>query len=219
MTHSDFPHSDFPRRLFYLIIAGACMCGQPLSAQPRGLTAYFKTLPPTDTLRVEVDLEPGLASADTIPNSLFFNALPAALLQEIDHVADSSEALVLGRYHFPLHNGIEAYWVEIRQFWFQHHSLFLYDTAKKTFTDRATLAEWYGGDGGQVLIGSWVFDFDGDGRKDIVRREIQHSMIPDGDTVLERTEEHASLLRWKKNRFTEKRLPQTDKRFPIRSFW
>jgi hypothetical protein len=90
---------------------------------------------------------------------------------------------------------------------------------------RATLAEWYGGDGGQVLMGSWVFDFNGDGRKDIVRREIQHSILPDADEAQEYTEEKAFLLRWNNSQFeeTEKTsLLQTKegvKRFPIRSVW
>ena len=66
----------------------------------------------------------------------------------------------------------------MRQFWFHHHSLLLYHTVENKFIDRITLAEWYGGDGGQTLIGSWVFDFDGDGDKDILQREVQHSMEP-----------------------------------------
>ena len=135
-----------------------------------------------------------LAGSDTIPNRLFFSTIPRTLLQEIDYLADSSEAVVLGRYHFTLDNNMEGYWVEIRQFWFQHHSLLLYDKRRKSYTGRITLAEWYGGDGGQILTGSWMFDFDGDGDQDIIRREIHHSMVPDRDTVLEQTEESAMLL-------------------------
>jgi hypothetical protein len=202
-------------------------CLQPISVSGQELLRYFQPLPPgTDTLHVEVNLETDtLPMGDTIPNDVFFTAMPTGFLQEIDYVADSSAALVLGRHHFPLNDSIEAYWVEIRQYWFQHHSLFLYDKFRKKMVGRATLAEWYGGDGGQVLMGSWVFDFNGDGRKDIVRREIQHSILPDADEAQEYTEEKAFLLRWNNSQFeeTEKTsLLQTKegvKRFPIRSVW
>ncbi len=144
------------------------------------------------------------------------------MLQEIDYLADSTQAMVLARQHFPLNDSITAYWVEIRQFWFQHQSLLLYNERRKAFTDRITLAEWYGGDGGQVLTGSWLFDFDGDGRKDIVRREIQHSLVLDGEEPQDRFEESATLLLWKSDHFAETALPDTAaviRRFPIRSFW
>ncbi len=213
------------RLTIFCLLASCPLAGQqPLSGHVQELLGYFEPAPAgTDTLHIEVDLETdSLLPGDTIPNRLFFGTIPAVFLQEIDYVADSSAALVLGRQHFSLNDSTEAYWVEIRQYWFQHHSLFMYDKRRKTFVGRATLAEWFGGDGGQVLIGSWVFDYDGDGQKDIFRREIQHSIQPNGDTVKERNRESASLLRWKNGLFSE--TPERSKkgktrRFPIRSFW
>ncbi len=163
-----------------------------------------------------------LAAGDTIPNALFFSTISPTLLQEIDYLADSAQAVVFGRQHFSLGDNLEAYWVEIHQFWFKHQSLLVYDKARKTFLDRVTIAEWYGGDGGQVLIGSWIFDFDGDGKKDIMRRDIQHSLVPDGETMLERTAESAALLLWKNGQFVETPLPDTAaavRRYPIRTLW
>lgn len=209
-----------------LCLAGFCLlaaCGQPPSLKEPELFTHFRPLVAADTLRVEISEEGDSAAVqDTIPNRLFFSAIPSPFLQEIDYLADSSQALVSGRYHFPLDDSVEAYWVEIRQFWFQHQSLLLYDKGRKQFTGRVTLAEWYGGEGGQVLTGSWIFDFDGDGKKDILRREIQHSMTPAGDTATERTAETASLFLWKNGRFTNTPLQDTAamvKRFPIRTFW
>lgn len=210
--------------LFCLLASCPLAAQQPLPGNVQELLGYFEQVPAhTDTLHIEVNLEPdSLSPGDTIPNQLFFSAIPAVYLQEIDYVADSSAALVLGRQHFPLNDSTEAYWVEIRQYWFQHHSLFVYNKHRKLFVGRATLAEWYGGDGGQVLIGSWVFDYDRDGQKDIFRREIQHSIQPHGDTVKERNRESASLLRWKNGLFsetTERSSKRKTRRFPIRSFW
>lgn len=213
------------QRSFFFLLCFSLLfsCQRPALPKEQTLMGYFQLHPPTDTLLVEIPEETEAPNTrDTIPNALFFSTLPPTLLQEIDYLADSAQAVVLGRQHFPLDDNLEAYWVEIHQFWFKHHSLLVYDKAGKTFTDRVTVAEWYGGDGGQVLIGSWLFDFDGDGKKDIVRRGIQHSLVPDGETMLERTEESALLLLWKNGQFVETPLPDTAaavRQYPIRMLW
>ena len=172
---------------------------------------------------MEACLEAGCDEpSDTIPNRLFFGEMPQAFLQEIEYVADSSMAIVLGRYHFPLNDSIEAYWVEIRQFWFHHHALLLYDKHKNSFTAWAKVAELYGGEADQLLVGSWIFDYDNDGQKDIIRREIWHGLTLKDDTAEERIEESAFLLRWENGHFTETMFTNFEemaKRFPIKSIW
>ena len=208
---------------FYFAIILLAACHLPVSSKDPAIFTHFRPLRPTDTLHIEIAADTdSVVGGDTIPNALFFTTIPPNLLQEIDYLADSSQALVLGRQYFSLNDGLVAYWVEIRQFWFQHHSLFLYNKRKKTFTNRITLAEWYGGDGGQVLIGSWLFDLDGDGKKDIVRREIQHSMVFEGEEPQEHIEESAAVLLWKNGNFVDAPVQDTAamiRRFPIRSFW
>lgn len=212
-----------PSFFFLLCFSLMLSCQRPGLPKERALTDYFEVRAPTDTLLVEISEETDVSNiGDTIPNALFFSTIPPTLLQEIDYLADSAQAVVFGRQHFPLDDNTEAYWVEIHQFWFKHHSLLVFDKAGKTFTDRVTIAEWYGGDGGQVLIGSWVFDFDGDSKTDIVRRDIQHSLVPDGETALERTAESAALLLWKNGQFVDTPLRDTAaviKLYPIRTFW
>lgn len=215
---------NFPRTLPHLltfslmILLAACQTSKSLQASK--MLAYFHPKPVSDTLHIEIDLEHNFKE-DTIPNRVFFSSIPKPLLDQIDYLADSSQALVLARMQFPLNEEITAYWVEIRQFWFQHHSLFLYNQNTQKFTDRITVAEWYGGDGGQVLTGSWIFDFDGDGRKDIIRREIQHSSSLNGEEVQEFLEENASLLLLRNGKFTViKPLKQhTLDHFRIKSVW
>jgi len=200
-----------------------CQSPKPTSSQDP-LLAFFPKAVQKDTLYVEIsDSEAPRPPGDSIPNALFFSTIPSDLLQEIDYVADSTADLILGRAHFSLDDQTEAYWVEMRQFWFQHHSLLVYDKVRKVFTDRITLAEWYGGEGGQILIGSWLFDYDGDGKKDIVRRQIEHQllMLEDG-TVEDRFNESASLVLWQKGAFAEMPLKDTAatiQRYPIRSMW
>lgn len=185
--------------------------------------SYFQASPLPDSLRFEVT-EPmdSVSDGAIIPNGLFFTTIPPELLREIDHLADSSSAMVLGRLHFPWNEHLEAYWVDIRQFWFEHQSLFLYDKRRQAFTGRVTVAEWYGGDGGQVLTGSYLLDFDGDGQKDIIRREIQHSLLVEDDEARDVFHESAVRLVWRDEHFVE--LPIADssliaKRFPLRSPW
>ena len=203
------------------ILATLVACQSSQKVPPQDLRSYFTTQALGDTLHIEIDLKRP-SKSDTIPNRLFFTSIPAALLQPIGYLADSTEATVLSRQHFRLNDQMSAYWVEIRQFWFQHHSLFLYDESKKAFTNRITVAEWYGGEGGQVLQGSWFFDFNGDGRKDILRREIEHSMIPNDGEPLEQFFESASLLLWKNGRFEDTPIQDTAaliRQYPIQRVW
>lgn len=218
-----------PRTIFCLALAGALLvsgCVQKTDpASPTALLNYFRPVTAVDTLVFEVEQEDEHAEAanDTIPNALFFSVLDSALLSEISHVADSGSAVVLARRRFPLTDEVEACLVDIRQFWFQHQSLLLFDRRKQAFTGRVTVAEWYGGDGGQDLTGSWLVDHDGDGRLDLIRREIQHTLRPTDDgEAIDETYESAVLLAWRQDRFVEQPLSDTMllvKRYPIRSYW
>ncbi len=213
--------NTLPHFFFISILTILAACRTTNKVQFPELLAYFPSLPLRDTLHIEIS-EEDKVTRDTIPNRVFFTNMPSVLLLPIDYLADSSSSVVMSRQKFNLDRNIAAYWVEIRLSWFHHHSLFLFDKAKKQFTDRITVAEFFGGDGGQVLIGSWLFDYDGDGKKDIVRREIQHSMIPTDEEPVEQTYESADLLRWKNGRFEDTPFQDTAalvRRFPIRSFW
>ncbi len=158
---------------------------------------------------------------DTIPNSMFFTLLDSVLLREVNNIADSTQALVMGRQRFPMNDTIDACLVDIRQFWFQHQLLLLFDKHRQAFTGSVTVAEWFGGDGGQLLIGSWMLDYDGDGHKDLIRREIGHILILMENESRDTTYESTLFLRWKDGRFVEGPLSDTSliaKQFPIPSF-
>jgi len=209
-----------------LLLCGLSACnkkGEQQSADP-ALLAYFKPMPVADTLLLEL---PGAdvaeAAGDTIPNALFFTALDTAWLGEIAYLADSAQAVVFGRGRFSLSENHDGCLVDIQQNWFRHQSLLVYDRQRHTFTDRVTVAEWYGGDGGQVLTGSWLLDVDGDGKKDLVRREIEHWLVMQDDAEpLDKTEQNAALLLWKAGQFVPSPTADTAglvQRFPIRSAW
>jgi len=197
-------------------------CQHPVKTQVPALLSYFPPFVPGDTLHVEIAPEIDTTPGRSIPTALFFEKVPADLLESIDYLADPGQAQVFGRQQFPLNDTTIGCWVEIHQYWFQHQALLLYNKRRQAFTDLITLAEWYGGESGQILTGSWLFDYNEDGKKDIVRREIEHHTEPNGEEWTEHINQSATLLLWKNGRFTETSLADTlatVRRFPIRSFW
>lgn len=208
------------RLLFSLLLLGFLFsCRAPIQSHSSSIVSFFKPSSVPDTLHIEISNELSGAT-DTLPNALFFSQMPKALMQPIDYLVDSVQGLVLARKQIPVDAQFTLYCIEFQQFWFQNHSLFVYDKQRKTFNERITVAEWYGGESGQILTGSWLFDFDGDGKKDIVRREIQHSMVLQNDESVESTQDTAQLFLWHRSQFLES--PQDPKKlapFRIKSFW
>ncbi len=208
-----------------LSLTVACQSPTPSAPGQADFLAFFAPLAIPDTLRVEVpgenDPDP---VGDSIPAALFFSVLDSALLQEIAYVAEAGGVdRIWGLRRFSLSLNVEACVVYIQQLWFKHISLLLYNRRKRVFTARHTLAEWYGGESGQMLVGSWLLDYDDDGDRDIVRRVIQYSLLTNHDhEVRQITEETAEVLLWYGERFEAQPTSDTAalaRRYPIRSYW
>ena len=184
-----------------LLSLGACCALKPTVQQP--LQAYFSPMLPFDTLQLAITSgeTDSIVAGSVISNRLFYSTIPPKLLDVVFELVDSSDTQIIGRQYFPLADGILAYWVEIRWFWYRFHGILLYDTAKSAFTDYEALAAWYGGDGSQVLMESWILDVDGDGKKDIVQCESLHSIIMGGEEPIDSTEEIGTLKLWKQGHF------------------
>ena len=193
---------------------------QVVTAQSAKFTKQFQLIDLPDTMHIEIDQY--ATRTDTIPSEEFFKQIPQRLLHDIDHIADPETAVVLGKEYFKLDDSTFVYWVEIHQSWFQNHSLFIYNSEQNKFTDRITVAELYGGDGGLSLFGSWIFDFDGDKKPDIVRQHVEYYVIPKEDDVETVQEKSAELLLWRNGHFElQANSNEQDliKRFPVKSFW
>lgn len=214
-------HRRFSVALLLLGLFAACT--RPTPSPDATLLSYFQTATLRDTSHLELpdeDLVP--ISGDTIPNALFFKTL-GPIMEPVNYVADSTESTVVALQRFSLNEHYDGCLVHITQNWFKHQSVLLFDKQTQRFTDRFTVGEWYGGDGGQILIGSWLFDYDGDGNKDLVRRSIEYSMTPNPDGEFEgKFFESGELLLWNKNSWQKNTVKDSAvlvKNYPIRSAW
>jgi hypothetical protein len=194
------------------------------SCAPKGkqLIDYFPVLPLEDVAQFAIAGDEETPTGNAIPNAVFFGALPPEMMAEIEYVADTAESVVMARGRYRLDERYEALWVDMRYAWFQHQSLLIYDTKTARITGRATVAEWYGGEGGQILIGAWLLDLDGDGKKELVQRQDEYSIAIDGDEVRSSNEQLVSLWRLQDGRFAAQPVQDSlalMQRFPLPDVW
>ena len=211
-------YRPFVTTLFALGLFAACT--RPTPSPDATLLNYFQPATLSDTTHLELPDED--ISGDTIPTPLFFRTL-GPLMQPVDYIVDSTSSTVVALQRFSLNERFDGCLVHLTQNWFKHQSLLVFDKQTQRFSDRVTVGEWYGGEGGQVLIGSWLFDYNGDGNKDLVRRSIEHSMTPtpEGEPE-EKFFESAELLLWNKNTWQKNTVKDSAvlvKNYPIRSAW
>ncbi|MBI1226965.1 MAG: hypothetical protein GC192_17165 [Bacteroidetes bacterium] len=209
----------------FLCIHTACQRTGAAQVVEPPLLAWFQSTPNSDTLHFEIDFDTEEDSTGSaIPNSRFFSSFDTSLLQKIQEEVDSVEVAVFAQGRYVLNDVFDACLVDIHQYWFRHQWLLLYNKQRRAFTDFVPVADWSGGDGGQVLIGSWMFDANDDGQKDIVRRQIEHWLILDDNSDgRDTTVEDATLLLGGKNgEFVKSPTANSAEfvgLFPIKSVW
>lgn len=194
--------------------------GETQNAAPK-LLPRFQSTPLGDTVHFEVNPQAEASTANAIPNSIFYSLLDSNILRKFENILDTNEMAIFGKERYALNADFDACLLDVQQFWFRYKLLLIFDKKHNAFTDLVKVAEWYGGDGGQTLTGSWLFDFDGDGQKDLVLRQIDHSMhVSDEGEPQESNLEDASLLLWKNGSFVKSNSVDSSvlvKRFPIAS--
>ncbi|MFQ5446961.1 MAG: hypothetical protein ACE5FF_08505 [Saprospiraceae bacterium] len=211
------------KNLFFLVgaIALGTACNTSDTASGT-LERYFKEVPAPDTLLFELAEDGGQVPGDTIPVATFLDKINDRLLNDIPFFDTTGDLTILGGQRFPVAENVEAFEVHFFQNWFQNQSLFLFDKNKNAITGRITAAEFYGGDGGQILTGSWLFDYNGDGDPDLVRTEIEHWINLSSDEPAEKVEQRVSLLLWNGGGFTESEVLDSAalmQAFPVKSWW
>lgn len=169
----------------------------------KAVVDYFPAMDLADTMRFEVFPDGDTSGAVRIPTSAFFRKMPTRLMNEIQYFDNTAPLYVYARGRFPFAEGKEALLADLRQNWYQHQSLFIYDSAIDSITARSTVAEFYGGDGGQITTGSYLLDLDGDGDRDLVRREVERWIDTSGGEAVENVAHHVSVFHWQDGNFIE----------------
>lgn len=177
----------------------------------------FKVQPLPDTLAFSIADSDTAIEADTIPNQLFFSQLPPETYADIEYVADSTASVTLARGSFELRPPYLLLLADVRYSWFQHQSLFLYDKKAKRITDRITVAELYGGESGQIIIGAWLFN----GEQILQRQDSHSSRLTGNDEVEQSTEQYVSWWKIEDGRFIEQPVQDSAKwirNFPLKEW-
>jgi hypothetical protein len=96
------------------------------------------------------------------------------------------------QFRFALDNKYDACILSSTEHWYFQTSMLLYNKETGYFTDMEVLAQFYGGDGGQIATESWVWG------KQLYRKEAFRSISFDEevDDVMEKTGEVAAMNTW-----------------------
>lgn len=184
------------------------------------MTAYFKSIEIGDTLLFNIH-QTLFPQGDSIPFAIFSDEVADSLQQKIDYLLEPAETRLRALGRFSINQQYEAYWVDLHLSWFSNQFLLLFDKKEQDFTKLVTVAEFYGGDGGQILRQSWGIHLHSATQpSQIVIRDSEHAMIIEEgkEEPIEKYVESATLLEWQDNDFRELGIPDTlalIRRFPV----
>ena len=143
------------------------------SIAPPALYNQFVTLPVADTLAITTTV-PADSTGQGVSTTLWQEGIDSNLLAKIEFEPDTSDTEGFTFWKIPLDSKTEICLIGFHQNWFKNKSILLYDISTKSFKDLIPAATFYGGDGGQILTGAWLFDANQDGFADLTLRESEH---------------------------------------------
>ncbi|MBR9920692.1 MAG: hypothetical protein GYB31_07610 [Bacteroidetes bacterium] len=197
-----------------------CLFACTSTNEKKEFVDYFERIEVSDTLHFYPDQGPDSLAA-SVPFSLFEASIDNDLFEDsFLGFPDSLTARLIPGIRFPLDDQFTACQIEIKQSWFVFKYLLIYSNADQVFTTIQPLAGFYGGDGGQIMLESHLFNFnDPTGLQQLFRR-MDHGLIPQetGD-LKEYEDQHVFLFQWKEGDFVE--IPVLDtagwlRQYPIR---
>ena len=141
------------------------------------LYAHFTSLANFDTL-VVTTVQPDDSTARQIGIAPWYGSIDSQLLAKVEFEPDTFDTEGFTFWKTSLDAGTELCLIGFQQSWYRNKSLLIYDKASKSFMDLIPASTFYGGDGGQILTGTWLYDIDGDGFTDLTMRESEHNLEP-----------------------------------------
>lgn len=199
-----------------LILAVVCLltnCTTPPVKAPV-FTDFFKSIPAKDTLVFAVTegegTEAPLATVDTIATDTFYRYVSDSLRAGIAHILEAGEPVMVSLGRVGLDASHEGLGVDTKAFWFRNQSLLIYDQQQKKVTDLFPVAEYYGGDGGQILRASWLITKKNKPTELIVR-ESAHSLkiTENADEPQDLYAESVMRYSWQQDRFVQQATPDS----------
>jgi hypothetical protein len=172
------------------------------SNQPPALVEHFTPITFSDTIHVSPD-SVEQQQAENIPLSDFFAALDSSLLNQFIYPPDTLDMQVYGHWRLPIDETFDACLLEVQQSWFVFKYLLMYSNAAQQFTDLLLAAQFYGGEGGQVRIESWLFDWGDEDTPQILSRISEHALIMSEGEMKDTYEESVELRQWQQGAFQE----------------
>ncbi len=151
-----------PKYAFLLTILSMIFCAtygckyqEPTPAEE--LYADFQSIAPLDTLPIPLDTV-GADTGRAISPQHFLAALDSILIETMIYEPDTFDFQGRAYWKIPLDEETEACLLDIKQGWFKFKYLLLYSKSTKSFVNLIPAAYFYGGDGGQILSESYLFD-------------------------------------------------------------
>lgn len=166
---------NFPIFLALVLLAGCMAC----SPKKESFSETFQVLPFQDTLLFSVaqglGTEAPLPNADTLVNAIFYEQVSDSLHAVIEHILSVEEPVIVKLGRFPLDAQFDGLAIAIKDFWFLNQSILIFDKQLQRVTGLFPVAEYYGGDGGQILQASWLIASNPK-QPELIVRISQHSL-------------------------------------------
>jgi hypothetical protein len=209
-----------------LIIATALLllnvaCSRPSTTQ-NGLDQLLGHFPAQtelpDTLHCFLDESP---KGTAISDSLLKTVLDSTQFESLHFGTGDAEFIALGQ--FPFAEGLRAGLLYTKEFWFGKQSLLVFDPKQQKCLAVVELSHFYGGDGGQTAVESWLFR--DQGSQKLFVKNVDHGLIPSDNPTAEPQEylrEQGQFYQWDETRFQRLANPDSAafmRRFLMRRAW
>ncbi len=193
-----------------LMALAGCEPEAPDSSSP-GLLQYFADTTLTDTVHLAPDPSEG-DSARKPGLGLLYSTLDSGLLSRMDFYPDSAGTEAFTHWASPLGEQTKACLLETQQHWFVFKYLLLYDEEKKKFNALIPVAQWYGGEGGQIRTESWLFDWNNEKPPKLLTRFSEHSLrLTEEGEAQDLYEDSVNLRAWEDGQFRNISLPDSSR--------
>jgi len=200
--------------LCYALALAACQ-ESVLTTTP---AAYFPALPTTDTLHIY----PDRADADSgqlIPLETLYTFVDSAFVRYILESSYSpTEPTFRGHGQFALDQQTTAYILGVYENWFVFKYLLLYHQETQQFESIEKVAEFYGGEGGQIWQESHLFDFEE--LPQLLSRMDEHTLrIREDGSTLDQYDPTVSGYVWTGEEFQEITLENAEEwiqKYPVK---